>query len=143
MDAGSEQSRLEREAFVGFQKAAAWLLQDLEELLAPYGISPPQYNVLRILRGAGPDGLAPTQIGERMITRDPDITRLLNRLEASGLVSRTRGKEDRRVVVARISADGTGLLKRLDAPVARLHSLQFARVSDLRSLLKSLGTILR
>ena len=86
-------------------------------VLKPYGISSTQYNVLRILRGAEPNGLACREMGERMITRDPDITRLLDRLEARGLIARRRDDQDRRVVMSRITEDGLALLEQLDGPV--------------------------
>ena len=79
---------------------ADMLLQRIAAVLKPLKLSPSQYNVLRILRGAGPEGLACREIGELMITRDPDITRLLDRLEASGLLTRTRDQKDRRVITA-------------------------------------------
>jgi DNA-binding MarR family transcriptional regulator len=83
-------------------------------------VSPAQYNVLRILRGS-PDGLACGKIGERMITRDPDITRLLDRMEKRGLIARSRDENDRRTVVARITEAGLELLSRLDEPVRETH----------------------
>ena len=84
----------------------------MAEWLKPHGLSPTQYNALRILRGAGVDGLPCTEVGARMISRDPDITRLVDRLEKRGLVTRGRGTEDRRVVRARITTAGLELLRR-------------------------------
>ena len=112
------------------------LLRGVEELLKPHGLTPSQYNVLRILRGAGPAGLACREIGARMLTRDPDMTRLLDRLETRGLVVRARDTKDRRVVLTRIAAAGLKLLKDLDAPVAGLHrnQLQHMGAADLRRL---------
>src|SRR5919108_1101542 len=89
---------LEEEAFLNLQRTADALLHGLEAALKPAGLSPSQYNVLRILRGAEAEGLACREVGERMVTRDPDITRLLDRLEARGLVMRARDREDRRVI---------------------------------------------
>src|SRR6266487_1298021 len=86
-------------------------------------LSATQYNVLRILRGA-PDGLACGEIANRMITRDPDITRLLDRLEKRGLISRCRESKDRRMVTARITTEGSKLLTRLDEPVREAHRKQ-------------------
>ncbi len=111
---------LEQEAFLNIQRTADDLLQTLSLGLRPYAVSPPQYNVLRILRGAEPSGLCCREIGDRMITRDPDITRLLDRLERRGLVGRGRDKKDRRVVTARITSSGLELLADLDEPIARL-----------------------
>ncbi len=82
-----------------------------------HGLTDSQYNVLRILRGAGPDGLRCMEIGERMISRDPDITRLLERLERRRLIERRRDETDRRVVYTRISREGLSLLKELDPTV--------------------------
>ncbi len=88
----------EQDAFVMLQRAAARLMDGVAELLRPYGLRPPQYNVLRILRGAHPQELACHEIAARMMTREPDLTRLLDRLEAAGLAKRTRQASDRRVV---------------------------------------------
>lgn len=124
--------------FVGLLRAADALLRDLDQLLKPADLSSTQYNVLRILRGAGPEGLACREIGERMLTRDPDITRLLDRLEARGLVSRARERSDRRVVKTRITAEGLRILKPLDEPVAELHRQQLQHLPrrQLRQLLR-------
>ena len=88
-----------------------------------------QYNVLRILRGAGPQGLPCNRISERMISRDPDMTRMLDRMEKRSLITRERQQEDRRVVRARITEEGLKLLKKLDAPVRELHKKQFASLN--------------
>jgi DNA-binding MarR family transcriptional regulator len=100
--------------------------------LRPTGLSPTQYNVLRILRGAEPDGLVCREIGERMITRDPDITRLLDRLEERGLVARSRGTEDRRVIVTRITREGLRILESLDEPIEALHLKQVGHLGPER-----------
>jgi len=89
------------------------------EALKPYGITGTQYNALRILRGAGQDGIPCSDIAERMITRDPDITRLLNRLQRRGLVERSRGKQDRRVIYGKITAAGLNLLREMDSPLRK------------------------
>ena len=109
------------EAIVALQRTASDLQWRLTEFLKPYGISPTQYNALRILRGAGDEGLACNEIGERMLNRDPDITRLLDRLVKSGLARRGRCKTDRRVITARITDNGLALLKSLDAPLEDLN----------------------
>ncbi len=128
---------LEVEATIGLARTADALLRDLEGLLKAGGLSPTQYNVLRILRGAGPEGLACGEIAERMITRDPDITRLLDRLERQGLVERARGTRDRRVVTTRICPAGLRLLKRLDRPVVELNRRRLGHLGPrrLRSLI--------
>jgi len=108
---------LEEEVFLALQRTADQLNGQVAEMLKPHGLSPTQYNALRILRGAGPKGLACSEVGERMINRDPDITRLVDRLERRGLVARSRGEKDRRVITTRITAAGLELLKSLDRPV--------------------------
>jgi len=121
---------VEQEVFLNLQRTAEVLLQGLVERLKPAGLSPSQYNVLRILRGAGREGLACRQVSERMVTRDPDMTRLLDRLEERGLVSRSRQPGDRRVVKTRITAAGQRLLKQLDQPIAALHEQQLGHLKD-------------
>jgi DNA-binding MarR family transcriptional regulator len=103
-----------QEAVVALLKTSDDLRRATEALLAPYGITLQQYNVLRILRGAGDDGLPTLEIGERMIEQAPGVTRLLDRLEAKKLVRRERCPEDRRQVTCRISDTGLSLLARLD-----------------------------
>ncbi len=123
---------LAEEAFLGVLRAAEALLRDVELLLKPADLSHTQYNVLRILRGAGPQGLACREIGERMLTCDPDITRLLDRLEARGLVRRERERRDRRVAKTRITDEGLRILRGLDAPVAELHRRQLQQLPGRR-----------
>ncbi len=103
-------------------------------------LSPTQYNVLRILRGA-PDGLPCGEIGNRMITRDPDITRLLDRLEKRGLVSRCREEKDRRTVLTRITPAGLKLLASLDEPIQEVHRRQLGHLG--RERLQALCELLR
>lgn len=136
---------LQAAVFVYSQRVADRLLCDLEETLKPAGISPTQYNVLRILRGASAEGLPCGRIAVRMITRDPDITRLLDRLENRSLVSRSRDLQDRRIVRARITGEGVQLLQTLDAPVAELHrrQLRHLRKQDLESLRRLLRRVLK
>lgn len=121
---------LRQEAFVKILKAREKLYADLAVLLKEHGLTEPQYNVLRIIRGAGPDGLPCLQVGKRMITRVPDITRLLDRLGAEGYVTRTRGDQDRRVVTSRLTEKGRDLLAKLDEPVRAAHERQFTGLSD-------------
>jgi DNA-binding MarR family transcriptional regulator len=111
------------------------------QLLRAVELSGPQYNVLRILRGA-PEGLLCGMITERMITRDPDITRLLNRLEKRGLVARFRQDKDRRRILVRIAPKGLALLARLDEPIGQVHRGQLghlgsSRIRQLKSLLRA------
>ena len=101
----------EQEAYLALLRTADALQTSVEAKLGEFGLTGTQYNALRILRGAGPEGLPCSEIGERMITRDPDVTRLLNRLEKRGLVRRTRAHADRRVVRGIITAAGLKLLR--------------------------------
>jgi DNA-binding MarR family transcriptional regulator len=111
----------EQEAYVNLLRTADALTHGIEQVLRPASLSGTQYNVLRILRGAGPAGLSCREVGQLMITRDPDITRLLDRLEARGLVARVREKRDRRVITGRITEAGLQLVAELDAPVEAMH----------------------
>lgn len=110
---------LEEELFLNIQRTADAMLQEMVDVLRPFGLSPTQYNVLRILRSAGDSGVTCKDIGARMIARDPDITRLLDRLERRNLLTRNRAKEDRRFVAIRITPGGLELLRELDAPIER------------------------
>ncbi len=116
----------EQDAFVLLQRAAAAQQDEVARLLKPLALSPAQYNVLRILRGARPELLSCSEISNRLIARDPDLTRLLDRLTRQGWVERSRGQADRRVIRTGITAEGLALLKSLDSAVADLHRRQFA-----------------
>jgi len=134
---------LEDQTFIALQRTADALGQDAEQLLKASGLTGAQYNVLRILRGAEPTGLACSDIGERMISHDPDMTRLLDRMEKRGMITRQRQTDDRRVVRTRITSSGLGLLKRLDQPVRERHKRQFrgipaARLKILAELLEEI-----
>lgn len=110
----------EDEVYVSIVRTAASLMRRETELLKAYDLTPPQYNVLRILRGAGRSGLICREIGERMVTYDPDVTKLLDRLETRSLVTRERQQQDRRVIVVHISKEGLKLLKEIDRPILAL-----------------------
>lgn len=110
---------IEEEVFLNLQRSADAMMQEISDILKPFGLSPTQYNVMRILRGAGDAGITCKEIGARMITRDPDITRLLDRLERRRLVTRNRAKEDRRFVSIHITSEGLALLRELDEPIAQ------------------------
>jgi DNA-binding MarR family transcriptional regulator len=130
----------EARIFVALLKAADALGLEAEQLLKAQGLTAAQYNVLRILRGALPERLACRSIGERMISHDPDMTRLLDRMEKRGLITRERQTEDRRVVQTRITPQGLEILKKLDRPVQELHRQQFRHMGQAR--LKALGVLL-
>lgn len=130
----------EQEVLLTLQRTADAFDRRLVEVLKPFGISGTQYNVLRILRGAGKEGLPCGAIGERMVTRDPDITRLLDRLDKMGFVARARGQRDRRVVTTTITEAGMKLLKQLDKPVQEtgtelVKNLSKAQMQELVELL--------
>jgi DNA-binding MarR family transcriptional regulator len=118
------QAALEARVFVSLMRTADALARGAEALLKPYGLSGTQYNILRILRGAGEKGLACREVGSRLISRDPDITRLLDGMESRGLIIRAREMKDRRVVKTRITVEGLRLLEELDKPVQELHRRQ-------------------
>jgi len=140
--ARSPANTLEQDVFVNAQKTADWLMRDVEDVLKDVRLSPTQYNVLRILRSPGTTsagGMACHEIGQRMITRDPDLTRLLDRLEDRELITRSRERQDRRVIRVRITPDGLRLLRDLDEPIRALHRKQLSRLGDKRlRLLKRL-----
>lgn len=131
---------LEDETFVNLLRTAEIFLWKEAEMLKPYELTLPQYNVLRILRGAEPEGLICREIGERMITRDPDVTKLLDRLEARSLVTRERQQKDRRVIVTRITKDGLKIVNELDAPSLELTGGLLRHLGERR--LKNLNTLL-
>src|ERR1017187_1028164 len=108
---------LEAEVFLNLVRTTDALSRGGEEILKLVGLSPNQYNVLRILRGAGEQGLCCREVAERMITRDPDITRLVDRLERRGLLTRSRDSRDRRIIMVRITKEGRKILKDLDKPI--------------------------
>jgi DNA-binding MarR family transcriptional regulator len=126
--------------FVAILRTADALGQQTEQLIRTANLTSTQYNVLRILQGAGPEGLACRAIGDRMITHDPDITRLLDRMEKRGLITRERQKDDRRVIKTRITPQGLERIKPLDQPVRDLHKGQFRHVAGGR--LKTLYDLL-
>jgi DNA-binding MarR family transcriptional regulator len=131
---------LEAEVFLALQIAATRLLDPWARYLKARGLTHGQYNVLRILRGARPDALTCGEIAERMITRDPDITRLLDRLEAQGLVTRQRDAGDRRVVRTSIAQPGLDLLAELDGPADDMGSRFLGPIG--RKRLKELSGLL-
>jgi DNA-binding MarR family transcriptional regulator len=120
----------DREAYLLIQHLAGMQIQELAVLLRPYGITPEQYHVLRVLEDAGTDGLACSAIAARSVSGDPDVTRLLDRLEKQGWVDRVRESNDRRVVTARVTREGKRLLEKLARPVSDLHEQQFSILNE-------------
>jgi DNA-binding MarR family transcriptional regulator len=133
---------VEEEALLNLQRTADCLRRELQQTLKPYGITTTQYNALRILRGAGLVGLACSDIGERLVSADPDITRLLGRLARQGLIDRRRDPQDRRIVLTVITPDGLALLEKLDPVLdastrASLDHMTAAELSALIQLLEA------
>jgi DNA-binding MarR family transcriptional regulator len=121
----------EEHVYVGVVRLSDRMGYSTAALLKEHGLSGPQYNVLRILRGAGDEGLPCRKIAQRLITRVPDITRLLDRLEAAGNVTRERGAgEDRRVVLTKITPAGLEKLRALDQPIEDAHRDQLSALSN-------------
>src|SRR6516225_5214346 len=123
---------LEEAVYLNIQRTAESLAWKLTELLKPSGITATQYNVLRILRSAGTCGLACSEIAERMVTRDSDVTRLLDRMEKMGLITRCREQRDRRVVTTCLTSEASRLLEELDGPVAGLMEGLLGGLGDRR-----------
>jgi DNA-binding MarR family transcriptional regulator len=133
---------LEEQAFLAVIKTSEKLQRLVAEMLKEHGLSSTQYNALRILRGAGAEGSTCSEIGERMINRDPDITRLLARLEGRKLVARRRDRNDRRVIMTSITPVGLDLLRNLDKPVVQFHRKMLGHLGpqQLKSLIDLLDT---
>ena len=128
---------LEHEAVISLARTVAILEHQMAEALKPHGLTPTQYNALRILRGAEPDGLCRNEIRDRLVSPMPDATRLLDRLADMGLLVRAREGEDRRFVRARIPPAGRALTDRLDDVVHSLHLEQLGHLGPdrLRTLI--------
>jgi len=134
---------LEVEAVLNIERTADVLNRSVSELLKTVDLSPTQYNVLRILKGAGDEGMPCGEIGERMVRRDPDITRLLDRMEERAWVARARSSKDRRVVVAHITEKGARLAAQMEQPLLNLHRRQLGKLGEkgLRALIELLETV--
>jgi DNA-binding MarR family transcriptional regulator len=134
---------LHEEAHLSIQRTAAILEHAFESALKPRGITGTQYNVLRILRGAEPDGLCRNEIGTRLVRQVPDVTRLLDRLEEAKLIARARGGEDRRYVVTRITRPGLKLLEQVQQRIDDIHQEQLGHLDDgqLRKLISLLALV--
>lgn len=121
---------LAEEAVLNIHRTASLMAMLFAETLKPFGITETQYNILRILRGAGTEGLSCQEIGARMVTREPDLTRLFDRLEKRKLISRARSPEDRRVVLSTITDQGLKLLADLDPSARKLPKQILGHLSD-------------
>ena len=132
---------LQEEAALNIVRTAAVLSADFEQIFRPYDLTATQYNVLRILRGADAEGLCRNEVRDRLLTRMPDATRLLDRMEKAGLISRSREQEDRRLVTTRLTRKGRQLVDELDPIVARQHKNRLGHMSDKQlAMLNSLLT---
>ena len=148
MSSGEKQESMQRrrqacpeeEVYLSILRTAEALSWGVAETLKGSDLTPAQYNVLRILRGAGPGGATCGQISERMVTKDSDITRLLERLDSRGLITRARDGQDRRYITVKITQAGLDLLESLDEPIAECHRRQIGHLGEER--LASLGKLL-
>lgn len=134
---------LEQEALLNVVRTSSVLNDSIEQLLKPFGVSLAQYNVLRILRGSSPSPLCRNDIRDRMITRMPDMTRLLDRMEEAGLVARARESEDRRMVLTRLTDEGQRVLDAIDPLLEGEHKRLLGKLSseEQRTLISLLTTI--
>lgn len=121
---------LEQEAYLNVLRTATVLTDAFELLLKPVGITTQQFNVLRILRGAEPEGLCRNELRDRMLSRMPDMTRLLDRMEEAELVTRERSDEDRRLVRTHITRRGRDMLAKLDDQVVAEHERALGHLTE-------------
>lgn len=133
----------QHEAQLSLVRTGALLHDDVEQALRPHGLTAVQFNVLRILRGAEPDGLCRNELRDRMLTRMPDVTRLLDRMEAAGWVVRSRDGDDRRLVSTHITREGRALLAEVDPVVEETHQRRFRNLGrdELRTLIALLEAV--
>ena len=118
------------EAMLNVMATSSWTMSELAAAMAPHGITPAQYNVLRILHGSHPEKLTCTDVGERLLDRTPDVTRLLGRLERGGLIHRARAEHDRRVVEVGVTEKGIALLKQMRCDVEAAQARCMAHLSE-------------
>jgi len=131
---------LEQEVVLNVMRTAGAFRKGVAEVLKPFDLTSAQYNILRILRGASEDGLPCSEVGDRLVSRDPDVTRLLDRLEKRGLITRGRSATDRRVVNVRITKAGLDQVDQLDAPMQDVHVAQLGHMKkkNLKALVELL-----
>jgi DNA-binding MarR family transcriptional regulator len=120
----------EEELYLSVIRTAAVLERQFAQMLKPYGLTPTQYNVLRILRGAGDEGLCRNEVGARLLREVPDVTRLLDRMKQMRLIRRQRADTDRRLVRTHVTQKGLDLLAELDARIRKAHRDHLAHVSQ-------------
>lgn len=131
------------EALLSVMRTAAVLEHQLTEALKPYGLTHTQYNVLRILRGAGAKGLCGRDVAGRLVSKVPDVSRLLDRMEETGLISRKRDPGDRRHVTARIASRGLGVLELATPPLEVVEHARFGQLDGerLEALIEALTAV--
>lgn len=134
---------IRHEAQLSIIRTGSRLMDAFDQMLRPYGITVTQYNVLRILRGAEPEGLCRNEIRDRMVNRMPDVTRLLDRMESAGLISRSRSTEDRRMVRTQITSAGRKMLDDVSDDVEEEIRRPFVDLSDdeLASMIRMLSVV--
>jgi DNA-binding MarR family transcriptional regulator len=123
---------VEEEAILSIARTAALIEHAGSEAFKSFSLTTTQYNVLRILRGAGPEGLCRNEVGERLVRKVPDVTRLLDRMETAGLIERERGGQDRRYVTTRVTETGLKLLEKIDRELPAIHARLIGHVSQKR-----------
>lgn len=133
------------ETIIGIMRTAALLQRHINSIVSREGITQPQYNVLRILRGAGEDGIATLAIRDRMVDASPGVTRLIDRLERSGYARRQRSANDRRQVMCHITAHGLSLLARLDGPISAYddEAVEMLSMAEKKELVRMLDSVRR
>lgn len=136
-------AEIQEELHVSIARTAALLERAVAKQLKPHGLTPTQYNVLRILRGAGPAGLCRNELGERLVTPVPDVTRLLDRMAEQKLIARQRSDEDRRLVRTYLTPKGLELVNRLDDDMRAGHRARLAGFSgeDMKRLVDALAEL--
>jgi len=138
---GEDALEVSHQVFLDLVRTQSQKMREVSSFLSKQGLTVSQYNVLRILRGAGEGGLRCGAISERMLTQLPDITRIVDRLVNDGYATREHSAEDRRVILIRISEKGLELLEGIDRPLLQLHAAQFATLT--KSEVRELGRLLR
>jgi DNA-binding MarR family transcriptional regulator len=127
---GKSFESIHEELWLNLSRTAAVVSLQVEHQLRPYGLSPTQYNVMRILRGAGPEGLVQHEVGARLVAQVPDVPRILSRMEKAGWVLRVRGTADRRVVRATLTESGLRLVDALDDTMRQVHLNLFPAMTE-------------
>lgn len=129
-------ANIQHEVFLSLMVTVDRMSRRHSDFMSEFGISQKQYNILRILRGAGEQGIPVMEIGRRMIEKSPDVSRIIDRLIDLGFVKRRRQRKDRRVVIVTISDKGLALLSKMDDPVQKevIDTLRHVEESDLHNL---------